>query len=91
MFLQDAPPDTSRYMIAGYVIFFLISAIYVLSLIVRRRNLDQDLKTLQSMEAERGGSPAAHVATRSQRRPAAGKKAASGRRTQNRRKVTRRK
>ena len=58
MLFQDAPPDTSRYMIAGYAIFFAISAIYLLSLIVRRRNLEQDLKTLESIESESGRAQA---------------------------------
>lgn len=62
MLFQDAPPDTSGYMVAGYVIFFAIGLIYVLSLTVRRRNLEQDLRMLESIEAERkhaaaGGSP----------------------------------
>lgn len=52
MFFQDAPPDTSRYMILGYGMFFAISIIYVISLAVRRRNLEQDLHTLEAMEAE---------------------------------------
>ena len=53
MLFQDAPPDTSRYMIAGYAVFFAVSIIYMISLAVRRRNLEQDLETLESMQAER--------------------------------------
>jgi len=52
MFLLDAPPDTSAYMIAGYVVFFIIAAIYLLSLIVRSHNIHQDLTTLESIEKE---------------------------------------
>lgn len=52
MLLQEIPPDTSRYMIAGYSIFSLIMAIYLLSLWLRRRNLEQDLSTLETMRAE---------------------------------------
>jgi len=52
MRFQDAIPDTSPYMIAGYTVFFVISAIYLVSLAVRRRNLERDLKTLESIEAE---------------------------------------
>ncbi len=52
MLFQDVPPDTSGYMIAGYAIFFAISLIYLFSLVVRRRNLEQDLRTLESMQAE---------------------------------------
>jgi hypothetical protein len=77
MFFQEAPPDTSAYMIAGYVIFFIISAIYLLSLVVRRRNLEADLKTLEAMQAESRPSPASAT-------PALARK-------QTRKKVTRRK
>ena len=52
MFLLDAPPDTSAYMIAGYVIFFIIAAIYIISLLVRWRNLNQDMTTLEAIEKE---------------------------------------
>ena len=83
MLFQDAPPDTSRYMLAGYIIFFVISALYVLSLAVRRRNLEQDLKTLESIEAEGKRPPA--------RRQGPGSRPAASLRKQNRKKVTRRK
>jgi len=52
MFLLDAPPDTSAYMIAGYVVFFIVAAIYILSLLVRWRNLHQDMTTLETIEKE---------------------------------------
>ena len=40
-------------MIAGYTIFFLITLIYLASLFIRTRNLDQDLMTLKSLQEER--------------------------------------
>jgi hypothetical protein len=52
MFLLEAPPDTSAYMIAGYVIFFIIAAIYIISLLVRWHNLDQDMTTLEAIEKD---------------------------------------
>jgi len=52
MFPLDAPPDTSAYMIAGYVVFFIVAAIYILSLLVRWRNLHQDMTTLETIEKE---------------------------------------
>jgi phosphotransferase system glucose/maltose/N-acetylglucosamine-specific IIC component len=52
MLFQDAPPDTSAYMIAGYAVFFAISIIYVFSLAIRRRNLERDLETLETMGKE---------------------------------------
>ncbi len=52
MFLQDSPPDTSIYMVAGYAIFFLIGTIYLISLAVRSRNLALDLVTLEEIQAD---------------------------------------
>lgn len=50
MFLQTPTPDTSGYMIAGYAIAFLTMALYVASLYLRGRNLNQDLATLEELE-----------------------------------------
>jgi hypothetical protein len=85
MLLQDAPPDTSGYMIAGYVIFVVVMAIYLISFIARRRNLEQDLSTLRTIEAEnkvkvskpaqrQRGSRKAAPAKATSRRPSAAKK-----------------
>jgi hypothetical protein len=52
MFPLDAPPDTSAYMIAGYTVFFIVAAIYIISLLVRWHNLHQDMTTLQAIEKE---------------------------------------
>ncbi len=52
MFLLDAPPDTSSYMIAGYAVFFLVSAIYLISLVVRSGNLRKDLTALEELQQE---------------------------------------
>jgi hypothetical protein len=52
MFPLDAPPDTSAYMIAGYTLFFIVAAIYTVSLLVRWHNLHQDLTMLESIEKE---------------------------------------
>ena len=57
MFFQDAPPDTSRYMILGYAIFFGISILYLISLAIHRRNLERDLHTLEEMQAEAKSGP----------------------------------
>jgi len=52
MFPLDAPPDTSAYMIAGYTVFFIVAAIYIVSLLIRWHNLHQDMTTLESVEKE---------------------------------------
>jgi len=43
-------PDTSTYMIAGFVVSFLTLGLYVLSLYVRNRNLKRDAETLESLD-----------------------------------------
>ena len=50
MFFQETTPDTSGYMIAGYVITFVIMGIYVASLYFRNRNYQQDIALLEEME-----------------------------------------
>jgi hypothetical protein len=50
MFLQNGTPDTSEYMIAGYVIAFLVMGLYLASIYIRSRNLKQDMSMLEEME-----------------------------------------
>jgi len=49
LFLQTTP-DTSGYMIAGYAIAFIVMALYVASMAMRSRNLNQDLTTLEELD-----------------------------------------
>lgn len=53
--LQQAPAETTRFMIAGYSVIFVIMLLYVISIFVRRRNLRRDLKILDEMEMEAKG------------------------------------
>ena len=53
MFFQETTPDTSGYMIAGYAVFFIVSAIYLISLYVRNRSFQRDLDTLEKLEPEK--------------------------------------
>jgi hypothetical protein len=46
MYLQEAPANTLNYMVAGYVVIFGVMLIYLISLRLRRRNLQQDLEVL---------------------------------------------
>ena len=48
--LQQAPAETTRYMVAGYSVIFSVMFLYVISLIIRRRNLKRDLEILDEME-----------------------------------------
>jgi hypothetical protein len=49
---QEAIPDTSGYMIAGYTVTFIVMGIYVLSLYLRSNNLKRDAETLESLQTE---------------------------------------
>jgi hypothetical protein len=81
MLLQDAPPDTSGYMIAGYVIFVVVMAIYLISFLARRRNLQQDLSTLRTIEAESRAKVAATAPRKRNPRKTAPARAAPKRRS----------
>jgi hypothetical protein len=50
MFFQETTPDTSGYMIAGYAIAFTVMALYVISIYLRTRNLNQDMAMLEEMD-----------------------------------------
>jgi CcmD family protein len=54
--IQSATPDTSGYMIAGFVVIFTLMLAYLASLIVRRRNLEQDYEMLEELEKGGGNS-----------------------------------
>ena len=49
--LQEAA-QTTNYMIAGYVVIFGTMLIYVVSLILRRRSLEQDAQVLTELESQ---------------------------------------
>ena len=44
---MEITPDTSSYMIAGFVVTFVTMGIYIASLYIRNRNLKQDVETLE--------------------------------------------
>lgn len=51
MLFQTATPDTSGYMMAGFVISFVVMGLYVASLYLRSRNLQRDKEMLEEMDA----------------------------------------
>lgn len=53
MFFLETPPDTSQYMVAGYAIAFGVMLLYVLSLIIRSRNLNRDVSMLEEMDKDK--------------------------------------
>jgi uncharacterized membrane protein YdbT with pleckstrin-like domain len=42
--------ETTNYMLAGYAVIFGVMLVYLISLIVRWRNLKQDIQLLQELE-----------------------------------------
>jgi hypothetical protein len=49
---QTAIPNTDSYMIAGYVVFFVVMILYLGSLVLRHRNLVQDYEVLQELNKD---------------------------------------
>lgn len=49
---MDQPANTVSYFVAGYVVIFGAMIAYLVSLVVRWRNLRQDEEVLQQIEAE---------------------------------------
>jgi hypothetical protein len=50
---MEVTPDTSNYMIAGFVVSFVTMGLYIVSLYLRSRNLKQDIETLESLQDEK--------------------------------------
>ena len=51
--LLQSPAETTRYMIAGYAVIFTIMILYVVSLNIRRRNLEHELDMLKEMDQDK--------------------------------------
>jgi len=51
--LQDAPAETTGYMIAGYVVIFGVMLVYLASLVTRVRGLRQDLEILEELQQKK--------------------------------------
>jgi hypothetical protein len=49
---MESTPDTSAYMIAGYIVAFLVMGIYVFSLYIRKKNLQAELEVLESSDQQ---------------------------------------
>ena len=54
---QEAIPDTTGYMIAGYVICFAVMGIYVFSMYLRNANLKRDAEMLESLQEDEKSKP----------------------------------
>ena len=53
LLLQDAPAETTGYMVAGYVVIFGVMLIYLASLAYRNNSLRQDMEVLQDLSKDR--------------------------------------
>jgi CcmD family protein len=52
MYLLDAPADTFNFMVLGYAVIFLTIGLFIVSLVVRSRNLKREIEMLDEIEAE---------------------------------------
>ncbi len=51
--LLQAPAETTRYLVAGYTVIFGIMFLYIISLVVRTRNLKRQLEMLRDLDQEK--------------------------------------
>jgi cbb3-type cytochrome oxidase subunit 3 len=51
-----APPETTNYMIAGYIVIFAVMVAYIASLFLRRRKFEQDIEILQELDDQNDNS-----------------------------------
>ena len=52
MLLQEAPADTFNFMAFGFIVILGTMGLYLLSLINRYRNLEQDMELLDELSAK---------------------------------------
>ena len=52
LLLQEGPANTTNYMIAGYAVIFGVMLLFLISLLVRQRNLQKDLEVLEDIQGE---------------------------------------
>jgi len=49
--LQEGPAETTNYMVMGYTLIFAVLFLYLISLYLRKRNLERDQELLLEIEA----------------------------------------
>jgi hypothetical protein len=52
MSLEQAPAETFNYMVFGFSVILSVLLLYILSLVVRFRNLKRDLMVLKEVDAK---------------------------------------
>ena len=53
MFLQQAPAETFNYMVLGFSVIIGVLFVYIISILVRFRNLKKDMTLLQEVDVEK--------------------------------------
>ena len=51
MTFQPITPDTFSYMVLGYAVILGTMAIYILSLVLRNRRVDREMRLIDELEA----------------------------------------
>ena len=54
MLLQQPTPDTLNYMLLGYAILLGLPILYVISFVLRQRNLEKDVELIEALKDEKG-------------------------------------
>jgi hypothetical protein len=55
MTLLNTTPDTFSFMVLGYAVILGTMALYILSLVVRNRRIDRELRFVEEIEKESKG------------------------------------
>jgi hypothetical protein len=50
--IQEGPAQTTNYMVYGYIVIFGVMLLYLLSLYIRRRNLEQDMELMEDLKEQ---------------------------------------
>ena len=57
MLFQEVTPETTGYLLLGYAVLIGGPLLYLLSYLVRRRNLERDIRLMESLEDEKETRP----------------------------------
>jgi len=52
IYLQQAPAETTKYMIAGYAVIFMIIFLYLVSMYIRFRNMKRAYKMFMDLDTD---------------------------------------
>jgi hypothetical protein len=52
MLFQEATPDTLNYMLLGFAVLLGVPLLYILTFFIRRRNLERDLRLIESLKED---------------------------------------